>query len=205
MASGSNGELWHALSMQIARGDRQAFERAHRLLEAPLRQMLVRWSGGQRALAEELAASAWLQAWRVVREGRYDPQRASFVTFVYAIAHRLWLRQRRRWAVRQRIEQKLEQQRGTPRLEQPDPASDLHAAELIDAVRQALRTGCDGLLEDQELRVLRGLADGRSERTLAAELGVAASTVHARKQSALHKLGAYLQRRGLGGFEREAP
>ncbi len=203
MSSQSNGELWHTLSRQIAAGDRTAFERAHRILAAPLRQMLVRWSGGQRALAEELAASAWMQAWRAVCERRYDPDRASFVTFVYAIAHRLWLRQRRQWAVRQRIEQKLEQQRGAPRIEHPDPADDLHDAELIDAVREALRTGCDGRLEPQEAQVLRGLSEGHSERALAARLGVAASTVHARKQSGLRKLGVYLQRRGLSGLERE--
>lgn len=202
MPSGSNGEFWHVLSRQIAAGDREAFERAHRILAAPLKQMLVRWSGGQRALAEELSASAWMQAWRAVCAHRYDPQRASFVTFVYAIAHRLWLRQRRQWAVRQRIEQKLEQQRGTPRLEHPDPAGDLHEAELIDAVREALRTACDGWLEAQELRVLRGLCEGQSERALAAALGVAASTVHARKQSALRKLGTYLRRKGLSGSER---
>lgn len=201
MGASRNGEFWHALSQRIARGDRQAFDLAHRTLGGSLRQMILRWSG-TRALAEEIAQNAWMQAWRAVCEQRYDPSRASFVTFVYAIAHRLWLRQRRQLAVRRRIERQIEQQTPREQTDCPDPAADLHQAELIDAVRAALRDAAGGLLDAEELRVLRGLAEGLSERELAAQMSRSASTIHARKHAGLRKLALYLRQRGLHAPER---
>ncbi len=201
MDASRNGEFWHALSLRIARGDRQAFDLAHRTLGGSLRQMILRWSGTP-AVAEDIAQNAWMQAWRAVCEQRYDPARASFVTFVYAIAHRLWLRQRRQLAVRRRIEQQIEQQTPPQQTDSPDPAADLDRAELIDAIRTALRDAAGGLLDAEELRVLRGLAEGLSERELAARMNRSASTVHARKHAGLQKLALYLRHRGLHAPER---
>ena len=60
-------------------------------------------------------------------------------------------------------------------------------------------------LSDEERVVVRGLANGETERSLASQLGIAASTVHARKMSSYNKLRHCLALKGfrLDSGERE--
>lgn len=77
-----------------------------------------------------------------------------------------------------------------------------HLAGAIEAVRGVL-SGGEAELGDEERDVLRSIAAGESDRSIAKRLGLAASTVNVRKQSALSKLRRILARKGFRGEEAE--
>ena len=79
----------------------------------------------------------------------------------------------------------------TPAAEDADAVAE---AELLEAVRRIVRDGADGLTAEHR-RVLSLLGAGSTDRDLARELGVAASTANARKGAALSALRAHLEGR----------
>src|SRR5207249_225931 len=80
------------LSAAASRGDRAAFEQIHRRLGGGVRRLLLARVGNRPELADELAQRTWVAAWEALRAGRYDPSRAEFSTFIYAVAYKTWLR-----------------------------------------------------------------------------------------------------------------
>lgn len=188
----------HQLADRAQRGERPAFEELVRRLEQGLKRVLLRRTGGQFALVEELAQSTWVAVWDALRQGRYDAGRAAISTFVYAVAHKLWLRHlrdRRGPAAEPAALESVLIGRAT---EADDPAAALESAELLEAMRGCLRSDGDAFsLTPEERRVVIGLAAGESERSLSAELGLAASTIHARKQAAYEKLRRCLAAKGF--------
>jgi RNA polymerase sigma factor (sigma-70 family) len=200
------------LAARAQRGDHAAFELLVRRLGPGMKRVLLRWTGGHAELSEELAHSAWVAVWNVLRDGRYDAKRAAISTFVYAVAHKLWLRHLRRtqraplsYGV---LDEMLAETDGAD-----SPAATLQAAELLDAVRACLHTdGAPFSLSEDERRIVIGLACKESERSLADQLGVAPSTVHARKALAYKKLRRCLAAKGFsperierGRLSREQP
>ena len=198
------------LADRAQRGDQSAFEALVRWLGPGMKRVLLRWTGGHIELSEELAHDAWVAVWDVLRDGRYDAKKAAISTFVYAVAHKLWLRHLRRtqraplsYGV---LDEMLAASEGTD-----NPATTLQVAELLDAVRACLHAdGTPFSLSAGERRIAIGLATGESERSLADQLGVAPSTVHARKILAYKKLRRCLTAKGFsperierGGLERE--
>ena len=74
----------------------------------------------------------------------------------------------------------------------------LNAAELLDALRACLREADSAnALNDGERLIVLHAARGRSERWLADELGVAASTINARKKLIYNKLRKCLSAKGF--------
>jgi len=82
----------------------------------------------------------------------------------------------------------------------------MHTAALLDAVRGAV----DGTLEahaapgtasfaEPERALLLAIGKGLTDRQLAAELGVSASTAHARKRGVLARLALVLRSHGFAG------
>lgn len=142
--------------------------------------------------------------WQAIRDGRYDPGRGALSTFVYAVAMKIWLRERRRSA------------------RQPDPADELadrllsaegdmaDAAALAELLRRVQDYLADPRLPEEDRHVLGAVSRGVSDRDLARELGVVPSTAHERKSSALKRLRRWLfpgpqhpsaERRGHAGEE----
>lgn len=156
--------------------------------------MLTRRTGSP-LIAEDLAQATWAALWKTIVEGRYDPSRASLGTLAYAIAINMW-RAHARARPGPTPTDDLDRALGPD----TDPASTVAHAELIDCVRTALRGGADpGALRGDDVNVLRLIAGGASDRMIAGELGVAASTANARKRSALDAL------RRLLSSERPSP
>ncbi|MFQ5805412.1 MAG: RNA polymerase sigma factor [Phycisphaerae bacterium] len=186
------------LALRAQRGDKLAFEQLHRRLEPGLKRVLLRRAGGQRELAEELAQKTWIAVWQALRNERYDAQKAAISTFVYAVAHKLWLQHLRRTrhaALSDGVFEALLE--ATP--EGPEnPAATLQAGELLEAMRACLHAiDTPFSLSEDERRLVIGLARGASERALAEQLSVAASTIHARKQLAYRKLRSCLAAKGF--------
>ncbi len=181
-----------ALAARAAGGDDEAFECIYRRLDGGLRRFFVRRGVSGAELGEELAQLTWVDVWMALRAGRYDSARAAVSTFVYAVGFKVWLQHRRR--ARQDGRRVEENGIGFALAvsQLADPADALALAERVERVRSVLHCGGAGLSEE-ELRLLRAVAGGGSERSLAQEFGVAASTINARKAIVLKKLQAHIE------------
>lgn len=164
---------------------------AHRRFGAGLRHYFLR-RGVDHAHAEELAQQTWATLWQAVRTGRYDASRSALSTFLYAIAAKIWLRDRRAQGGRSRLS--ADAVAGSLLGTDADLAQAADFAELLDALRDCL-SGRAGGLSPEVRAVLVGVARGESDRDLAKRLGVAPSTAHARRAGALAQLRQALSRR----------
>ncbi len=185
---------------RMVAGDHTGITELHRRLRGGLHAYFLRRLGGsssaQSDTADELAQRAWIEFWKALAGGRYDPARAKPSTFLYAIAANILLRHRR--------EQGRERSRTVPGAEQhlDEAAADefddpSHLAEALELVRRVVRGDePDSGLGDQDRQVLRWIAEGRSEREIAGYLELAPSTAHERRRSILGRLSAFLMRRG---------
>lgn len=186
------------LSEALTRRDRSAFDAVYERLAGGLRRFLLKKSGGREEWAEEIAQKTWAAVWEAVRDARYDPRRSSISTFVYAVAYKMWLREMRASrsgaAVLNGAARLAETRPGVV----DDPAEAAGLAETIDAVRACLRAADNpGGLTELESSIVAAIAAGESERSLAEQLGVAPSTVNARKQAAYRKLRRCLAAKGI--------
>lgn len=186
------------LALHAMDGDEAAFEELHRRLGGGLRGFFQKRVGSDSDLIEELSQSTWVEVWRSLDGRRFDPNRARITTFIYAIGYKMVLRHAR--AARRG--------RATAPLDDCDalmetwlrelPEDALHGSELIDAVRDCLRrTDTPFSLSHEEREAVIGAARDETERALARRLGVAASTVNARKKAAYAKLRQCLTRKGF--------
>jgi RNA polymerase sigma-70 factor (ECF subfamily) len=186
------------LARQTRTGDRSAFARIHERLAPGLHRILLRRTAGQADLAEELAQQTWTEVWRALRNGHYDDSKAAISTFVYAVAHKMWLRWLRGLRNHPVSGADFDIFASIGSDDTENPAALLQAGELIDALRACLRaTDTPFALTDEERQVITGLATGDSERSLGVALGVAASTIHSRKQAAYAKLRQCLRAKGF--------
>lgn len=119
--------------------------------------------------------------WQAIRDGRYDPGRGALSTFVYAVAMKIWLRERRRSA---RQPHPAEELAGRLLSAEGDMADAVALAELLRRVQDYL---ADPRVSEEDRHVLGAMSRGMSDRDLARELGVAPSTAHQRKSSALER------------------
>jgi RNA polymerase sigma factor (sigma-70 family) len=183
---------------RVAAGDERAFEAIHERFDAGLRRFFLTRGGGRVEQAEELAQRTWVQVWRSMSDGKYDPRRAAPSTFIYAVASKMWLRHCRTLTRPASTEADGLLAR---LLEGGDPADLLHAAELLEGMRHCLR--CEGCLSEEERAIVLAAAHGETERALGRRFGLAASSINARKQAAYAKLRRCMAERGL--FSDEAP
>ena len=176
----------------------------HARLTPGLRRMfMARTAGGGDDLADDLAQRTWMNVWRAVSAGKFDPTLAAFSTFVYAVATNVW-RQHLRDSMREKNRDvaaaaEAGMHAGNPTgLKPVDDAGDEAAAlaEVLDILRKTMG-GTGGSFSEDERWVLRCVADGASDRELAKRLGVSASTANDRKQGVFRKIRAFLSSRGL--------
>lgn len=183
------------LGARLARADRAAFDHLHARLAGAVRSLYTR-RGVSLNLAEELSQQAWAAMWEALAAGRYEPHRSSPATYLYAIAHRIWLRHLRdRAPVMEHTEERPATEAG------PAAAADLAGA--LHAIRAALEQ--PGELSDADRMVLRLAAEGVSDRELARRLGVAASSAHEARRGALERLRRVLARSGIVPESAERP
>lgn len=184
-----------ALARRAADGERAAFERLHARFAGGLQRFFQQRTTPE--AADELAQATWAELWRAVSQRKYNPERAAFSTFAYAVAGNLWRRSRRSEARVPPPPQRA--------LEQADEfAAALEHAELLDALRACLRDETPpSALSRPEREILYAVSRGASERQIAQEMGLAASTVHERKLAALARLRQLLAQRGFSEGEQQ--
>lgn len=183
------------LALRASRGDRGAFDQIHSRLAGGVRQLFLKRLGARGDLADDLAQRAFLAAWQAISTGRYDPARSAASTFIYAISLKIWLQHLRAEGRRSRREagdeSALAMAAGGEDVDQA-PAM----AELLQVVRDSL-SGAHEELTSQEREILRCVAEGESDRSLARRLGLAPSTANAKKNAAFDKLRRILGARGF--------
>lgn len=182
------------LAASAAGGDKVAFAALHKRLSGGLRRLFLDRAGNKPEVADDLLQRTWVGVWQSLSRGRYDPGKSAISTFVYAVAHKMWL-------------QHLRASPGAPKAAGGDdspiesmeasgsPVSESGLAEVLDAIRAVLR-GNLGDLNPDEREILRLCGSGASDRDLAARLSVSPSTANARKRSALEKLRRHLAAAG---------
>lgn len=173
------------LATRALAGDRLAFDHAVHRLSPGLERLLGKRTNGDSIEAQELCQQAWTEVWASMVQKRYDPKKAAFSTFAYAVAHKVWLRHLRATG------------RATPpewaaldESEESAPETIDHSSK-IDLVRSLLRGSVGDLTEDERW-ILRSAAAGVTDRELATRLGIAPSSANARKQAAMAKLREFL-------------
>lgn len=185
-------------------GDRTAFDQLHARLTPGIRAFFARRCAGGRSseLAEELTQRVMIALYEAIAQGRYDPDRSAVSTFAYAIASNIWLRHLRQARARGGTvtdnELNLAEQDAESLGLGRGPVDEAASAELLDAVRRCLKErGGPGNLTEDEHAIVLAAAGGASDRALAERLGLAASTINAKKQSGWDKLRRALSRMGF--------
>jgi RNA polymerase sigma-70 factor, ECF subfamily len=112
----------------VLAGEHDAFHKLVRLYQGPLFGFLGRM-GFSQAEAEEIAQEAYLRAWQHL--AHFDPSRARFVTWLFAIARNLALTELGSAARRHA--------RVLDSLIEALPSPDLQPSEILEARQQALR------------------------------------------------------------------
>ncbi len=148
--------------------------------------------------ADELAQRTWIEFWRALQSGSYDPSRAKHSTFLYAVASIIWLRSVREEGRNSRIAVLPDSDEWLPTSQADDPS---HAADLASAIEVIRRVvaGAESTapLSDDDRVILRAVADDCSEREIAAQLGVSPSTAHERKRAVLARIADFLRGKGI--------
>lgn len=181
------------LAAAAARGDRPAFEGLHKRLTGGLRRLFMERCGGRADVADDLIQRTWVGVWQALSSGRYDPARAAISTFVYAVAHNMWLQHLRSRPTRGLPGADSERDGGWAEAVVEGPDKEL--AEVLEVIRACLRGEAGGLTPD-ERAILRLSGSGASDRDLAARLSVSPSTANARKRAAFDKLRRHLESMG---------
>ncbi|NDG62847.1 MAG: sigma-70 family RNA polymerase sigma factor [Planctomycetes bacterium] len=148
--------------------------------------------------ADELAQRTWIEFWKALQSGSYDPTRAKHSTFLYAVASIIWLRSVREEGRNSRIGVLPDSDEWLPTSQADDPS---HAADLASAIEVIRRVvaGSEPAAPfgDDDRVILRAVADDCSEREIAAQLGVSPSTAHERKRAVLARIADFLRGKGI--------
>ncbi len=201
-ASRPSGEELASLTEAALRGDRAAFDRLHDRLAGGLRRILLDRTAGRADLAEELSQRTWVIVWDALATRKYDPSRSAITTFLYAVSHKVWLQHLR--TASRRPTAPAEAAAGIA-AGSDDPGSAAGFSELLSAVRECMdgaEAGVAGALNAEERALIRAVAGGHSDRSLAKLLGVAPSTVNVRKRNVFEKVRRFLAVRGHRAPER---
>ncbi|MFN0060715.1 MAG: RNA polymerase sigma factor [Planctomycetota bacterium] len=195
-----------ALVARATQGDEQSFADLHVAMQDFLAHFFHRRGGADSSAArvEELIQQTWIELWRALQRGAYSAERAAFTTFAYGVATKIWLRHRRASGAesdeRAALKELADDVAWHPIAVEEDPSAVLEFAAQLDALRACLASAeREHRLLAIEAKIARGLLSGVTERELARELGVAPSTIHARKQSLLAKLRRCLASKGHEG------
>lgn len=192
------------LALLAARGDSGSYRALDERLRPALTRMYVARVGANRELSEDLAQRAMVGVWEALKSGRFDPTRASIATYAYAVAHRVWLVHARKVS-RMRS---MGDQDGSEEDTSPGGGSerDPDMAALLEAIRDCVagRASAMDALSEEDRWLLVAIGRGVTDRELAKRLGIAPSSAHGRKRSALAALSRALSGMGFSGQSKEA-
>jgi len=174
--------------------DSTASDEVFRRLQEPFTKYFQRRTGNA-ADADELASQTLAEGLQRLRNGAYDPNKATFLTFVYRIAqNRLVDWQRRQ--VRNRVQ--VTADGAVPDILTTDP-TDMAMMQLeeIEAMRVCLgaEDSPHGLTPAERLVVV-GRANAETLESLARQIGRSVTVTHGRYRAAIEKLRQCMKSKG---------
>lgn len=174
------------LLLAVGRGDRdRALPELYRRYERRLYGLGLRLLG-DRGLAEELVQETFVRVWRTA--DRFDPDRGTVPTFLFAIARRLAIDLWRRPSSRPFEPEPESEPAGTPETE-------FDQVLLQVAVRDALDSLTDAHRQVLELSYRSDM----TQAEIARQLGISLGTVKSRTYHALRAFHRAVEERGIDG------
>jgi RNA polymerase sigma factor (sigma-70 family) len=158
-----------------------------------------RSTGCDPATTEELALQTLAEAFHAVADGRYDPNQAPFITFLYGVAHNIRLRHGKsrstsRAAVFSDLRHDLHRTIAEEAAQDPEHELPL---DQLDAMRACLfSAGGSSELSPEERFVVIGRSNGRTFQELADQIGRSLDTVYRMQLRAMKKLRACMKLKG---------
>lgn len=150
---------------EVARGDRASLKTVYDMTSAKLFGVIVRIER-DRDSAEDVLQDVYVKVWR--RAGRFDPSRASPITWLCTIARNAAIDSRRRHGHETDLD-------GVPEVEDDAPLADEMLCNIEDASR--VRQCLDTLQTDQRRSIRLAFFDGLSHSELADRVGVPLGTM----------------------------
>lgn len=187
------------LALRARAGNQRALDQLHKQLSASLAAYFRKRAGVKDGDAEELSHQALTEAFQALSQGRYDENRAGFLTFAYSVAHKVKLqhiyRQRRAVAV-SALDPGDGDEPGSGTAGIVDDRS-LPPLDEIEAMRACLcAEGSPHSLSAEERFVIVGRVDRKTFEVLAKQLGRSRDTVHRHSVRGLEKLRKCMESKG---------
>ena len=196
---GGGAQAIQKLAMGAMQGDQEAFGDLHRVLTGPFTGFFLKRVGGDASTAEELAHESVAEALQGLVTGRYRPERAAFLTFVYGVSCKVRLRYVRQKSKERENRISDSADKNSERLAERLASEDERVPpwEQIEAMQACLRAeGTPYSLSPEERFVVIGRAWRKTFEVLAAELGHSLDTVHRRMVRGLEKLRKCMEKKG---------
>ncbi|MEK6674278.1 MAG: sigma-70 family RNA polymerase sigma factor [Planctomycetota bacterium] len=187
-------QIQHLVQSVLSRHENASTNLHRRLVEVFQRFWSTRCTDNPE-LAERLTADTVTEVMQALVSGRYDPTRASFLTFAYAVARRVGLRYGE-WKARRR-EVELSNFSDSEIDDMRTQVPDLELAEMIDAMRSCLQADASAALSPDERYIILGLVHGKTIAQLSTNLAMSLDSVHRRKIRALEKLRKCMVKKGF--------
>ncbi len=188
-----------ALAERALRGHEPAFDELHRKLAGPLTAFFLKGTGCPAHVADELAHQTLSEALQRLAGGAYEPDRASFLTFVYGVSRYIRLRYLRRSNGQQlaRISELTDEEERQVSAQFNRVETNFPLWDEIEAMRACLRAdGCPNSLTPEERFVIVGRADRKTFAVIAKQLRCSLDTVFRRQARALQKMRRCMKSRG---------
>jgi RNA polymerase sigma factor (sigma-70 family) len=162
----------------LLREDQQAFGELVRRYQSPVRSFLVKMTGGDAHLADDLAQETFVKAWKKLSSFRSE---ARFSTWLFGIACNEW-----RMHARQRKEIALEELADRP--PEPEQASAAAASHLHLDLVEAMKTLTTGERAAIVLCCQNGLSHEEAAQALDSPLGTVKTNVLRGKEKLRRRL-----------------
>ena len=196
--AGPGARAVQRLALRAMEGDEDAQRELHGRLIGPMNGLFLKHVGGDAQAAELLAHQTVSEALQRLTDGRYVPERAWFLTFVYGVAQNVrlrYLKERRRSKEQPLSSLNDEGQQADGAILIEDES--LPPFDEIEAMQSCLFSEeTEHGLTAEERFVIIGRSDGKTFEILGKELGRSLDTVYRRQVSALAKLRKCMEKKG---------
>ena len=176
------------LHRRVTAGDRSAFEELYRRYGSGAYGLALRVTA-QDALAQEVVQDAFLALWRAPEA--YDPSRGAFRTFFLSLVHHRAVDAVRR---EQRLRARTERASNLEPVDGEDVANEVVEGVYLGLRRREVRAALQTLPPEQRQVLEMAYFGGKTQVTIAEELGIPVGTVKTRTLAAMRKLRRVLYR-----------
>ena len=197
--AGEGARAVQGLAVRVMEGDESAQRELHGRLIGPIDGLFLKRVGGDAQAAELLAHQTVSEALQRLVDGRYVPEKAWFLTFVYGVAQKVklrYLKEQGRKKEKPLSELAENEERANASIREDEQI--VPHFDEIEAMWGCLFAANNGHnLTAEERFVVIGRSDGKTFEVLAKELGRSLDTVYRRQMGGLKKLRKCMEAKGF--------